>query len=113
MIENEEIDKGFILARRSFQKGRKTDVILVQTKIMPINDTRCTVYLNGVEVSVKQREKVICDKRFYDTFFSSIDEELAYVKAAQPPSEVSAAFEKLAHDVQMPQEEPEGTRLEE
>lgn len=134
MIETEDQDKGFILGKRSFPRGRKTNIVLVQAKVMPVTSDKCTVYLNGVETSevryvtdrtryflfliplvseggkqtadVKQGEKIISDKQFYDALFSSMEAELQYVLGAQPPSDVTVAFEKLAEDVQIPAEQP-------
>ncbi|MFH1640997.1 MAG: DUF2242 domain-containing protein [Candidatus Omnitrophota bacterium] len=103
-IENEDKEKGFILGKRFFQKGKKTIVLLVQGKIAPSNENQSTLYLNAVETTevayvsdhtrffmfilplpggggkqattVKQGEKTIQDKEFYSDFFKAIEEEI-------------------------------------
>ena len=104
IIENEDLEKGFILGKRSFQRGRKTIVILVQSKIVAEAVNESTVYLNAMETtevsyvadrtrfflfiiplpggggkeasSIKQGEKTIRDKEFYNNFFKEIDTEI-------------------------------------
>lgn len=110
ILDKEEQDKGFILARRCFQTGRKTDALIVQAKIMPVNDGTATLYLNAVQTtevcyiadhtrfflfliplpggggkeatSVKQGEKIISDKKFYADFFAAIENELRQISFA-------------------------------
>jgi hypothetical protein len=109
LIENEDKDKGFILGKRSFQQGRKTLVLLIQGKIVEDIPGRSTLYVNAIETTetyyvsdhtrffmfiiplpggggknvstVKQAEKTIQDKRFYQDFFAEIDSKVKDMQA--------------------------------
>jgi hypothetical protein len=109
ILDKEEQEKGFILARRCFQKGKKTDALIVQAKIMPASDGISTLYLNAVQTTdvcyiadrtrfllfliplpggggkeastVKQGEKIINDKKFYADFFNAIKDELGRLRS--------------------------------
>jgi hypothetical protein len=104
IIENEDLEKGFILAKRSFQNGRRTTVLLVQGKIVPVDTESSTLYLNAVETrevsyiadrtrffmfiiplpggggreasSIKEGEKSIQDRVFYRGLFQAIEKEV-------------------------------------
>ena len=106
IIENEDLEKGFILAKRSFQSGRRTTVLLVQGKIVPVNAQISTLYLNAVETrevsyvadrtrffmfiiplpggggkeasSIKEGEKSIQDRVFYQGLFKAIEKEVPF-----------------------------------
>lgn len=104
VIEKENKEDGFILAKRSFQHGKRTTVLLLQGKIIASSDTASMVYLNAIETTEvsyvsdrtrfflfliplpggggkqittgKQEEKNIRDKEFYQHFFDLIEKEL-------------------------------------
>jgi hypothetical protein len=111
IIENEDKDKGFILGKRSFQRGRKTLVLLMQGKIVSDGPGRSSLYVNAIETTetyyvadhtrfflfliplpggggkdvstVKEAEKSIQDKRFYDDFFKEVDKKVKEEQAYQ------------------------------
>jgi hypothetical protein len=104
IIENEDKDKGFMLGKRSFQRGRKTFVLLMQGKIVSDGPDRSTMYVNAIETTetyyvadhtrfflfliplpggggkdvstVKEAEKTVQDKRFYKDFFAEVDKKI-------------------------------------
>jgi hypothetical protein len=112
MIESEDLEKGFILAKRSFQSGRTTTALLVQGKIVSVNESKSTLYLNALETkevsyvadrtrffmfliplpggggkeasTVKEGEKSIQDKVFYQGMFKAIEKEIPLVAQEKP-----------------------------
>jgi hypothetical protein len=106
IIESEDLEKGFILAKRSFQSGRRTTVLLVQGKIVPVDTESSTLYLNAIETrevsyiadrtrffmfiiplpggggkeasSIKEGEKSIQDRVFYLGLFKAIEKEVPF-----------------------------------
>jgi hypothetical protein len=104
IVESEDQEKGFILAKRSFQRGKRTIALLLQVKIIPDGENKSTIYLNALQTTersyiadrtrffmfiiplpggggkeatqIKEGEKVIEDKEFYQSLFSYIDEEI-------------------------------------
>jgi hypothetical protein len=104
IIENEDLEKGFILGKMSFQRGRKTIVLLVQSKIVEESENKSVVYLNAMETtevsyvadrtrfflfiiplpggggkeasSIKLKEKTVQDKAFYKNFLKTIEKEI-------------------------------------
>ena len=111
IIENEDKDKGFLLGKRSFQRGRKTLVLLMQDKIVADGPNRSSLYVNAIETTetyyvadhtrfflfliplpggggkdvstVKEAEKSIQDKHFYEDFFAEIDKKIKEDQAYQ------------------------------
>jgi len=107
IIEKEESDKAFILARRSFQQGKRTTALVMQAKMVPMAESKTTLYLNGIQTTevyfvadrtrfflfliplpggggkqvsqIKEGEKVIEDKAFYQDFFALVDNEIKLV----------------------------------
>ena len=104
MIEKEEKENGFILAKRSFQKGKRTIALLLQAKITSESENQATVFLSAIETkeasyiadrtrfflwliplpggggkeasSVKEGEEVIKDKKFYQSLFLAIEKQV-------------------------------------
>lgn len=102
IIKEENKEKGFILAKRPFQKGKRTIVLALQAKITADEENRSALYLNALQTTerffvadrtrfflwliplpggggkeaskVKEREKTIEDKEFYQNFFSAVEE---------------------------------------
>jgi hypothetical protein len=105
MIDKESEEKDFIVARRSFQEGKKTTILIVQAKI--VGDEQggsSTLFLSGLETTersyvadrtrfllfivplpggggkqastTKEGERVINDKEFYKNFFNEIDKAI-------------------------------------
>jgi hypothetical protein len=111
VIENEDKAKGFMLGKRSFQRGHKTLVLLMQGKIVSDGPDRSSLYVNAIETTetyyvsdhtrfflfviplpggggkdvstVKEAEKSIQDKRFYDDFFKEVDKKVKEEQAYQ------------------------------
>ena len=105
MIDKENDDKDFVVARRAFQQGKKTTILLVQAKVAGVDQTNsATVFLSALETTersyvsdrtrfflfivplpggggkqastVKEGEKIISDKKFYANFFLEINKAL-------------------------------------
>lgn len=104
IIEKDEEDQGFILAKRSFQKGRKTIMLLLQAKMTSEEQDKSNLYINLLQTteryyvadhtrfflwivpfpggggkearSIKEEEKIIEDKGFYRDFFSAVEEQI-------------------------------------
>jgi hypothetical protein len=113
IIENEDKEKGFILGKRSFQSGRRTTVLVIQGKLIPA-ESKTTLYLNAMETkevsyvadrtrfflfivplpggggkegsSVKEGEKTIQDKMFYQGLFKAIKKEIP--PTPDPPQKI-------------------------
>lgn len=111
IIEEDDKGKGFILAKRSFRKGKRTTILAVQAKIIPSQMNKATLYLNAVEMTerlyvadrtrfllfviplpggggknaskIKEGENTILDKKFYQSFFEAIDKEINFFKLNQ------------------------------
>ena len=109
IIEEEDEEKGFILAKRFFQKGKNTIVVLVQAKVTSFGKNISTLYINALETTekvyvadrtrfflfiiplpygggkeahkVKEGEKIIEDKGFYEDFFAAVDKEIVLLKS--------------------------------
>jgi hypothetical protein len=107
IIDKEEPDKGFILAKRSFQRGKRTIALIIQAKMDPIASDKTTLFLNAVETKevyfvadrtrfflfliplpggggkegsqIKEGERVVEDKTFYNNFFEAIEEEVVKI----------------------------------
>jgi hypothetical protein len=134
IIEKEDQEKGFILAKRSFQRGRKTIILVLQANASFDETQRATLYLNAMETteryfvadrtrfflwliplpggggkegtSIKEGEKIIEDKTFYKNFFVEIEEEAKRLSQAK----VSRKHEKeISAAVQAPEAEKNAT----
>lgn len=109
IIESEDKDKGFVLGKRSFQRGRQTIVLLVQGKLVGDKNGRSTVFVNAIETTesvyvsdrtrfllfvlplpggggkeattVKTAERTVQDHKFYSDFFSEVEKELVLISA--------------------------------
>ncbi len=110
-IEKEDEEKGFILAKRSFQRGRKTVVLLLQAKIIPCETNKVNLYLNAFQTtercfvadrtrffmwliplpggggkeatSIKEAEAVIEDREFYQNLFTEINAQVRNAEKSQ------------------------------
>ena len=104
MVEKEDQENIFILAKRSFQQGRRTIVLLLQAKLTADEENKTTLYLSALQTtervyvadrtrfflwiiplpggggkegsSIKEKEEIIEDKEFYQNFFAVINDEL-------------------------------------
>jgi hypothetical protein len=120
IIEKEDIDKGFILAKRSFQRGKRSIVLVVQAKMDTSCNDKTMLYLSALQTTemyyvsdhtrfflflvplpggggknasqVKEGEKVIDDKEFYKNFFAEIQREVSIVSANAMKEAGSAAL---------------------
>lgn len=108
IIESEDKEKGFVLGKRSFQRGRQTIVLLIQGKFVGDKNGRSTVFVNAIETTesvyvsdrtrfllfvlplpgggketttVKTAERTVQDHKFYSDFFSEVEKELALISA--------------------------------
>ncbi|MFA5119394.1 MAG: DUF2242 domain-containing protein [Candidatus Omnitrophota bacterium] len=130
IIEKEDVDKGFILAKRSFQRGKRSIVLVVQAKMDTSCNDKTMLYLSALQTTemyyvsdhtrfflfivplpggggknasqVKEGEKVIDDKEFYKNFFAEIQREVSIV-SANAMNEAAAV--NLQAAVQVPAQE--------
>ena len=63
MIEKEDQASDFILAKRSFQKGKRTTALLLQAKITSEAENKSTVFLSAIEI--KEASYVADRTRFF------------------------------------------------
>jgi len=104
IIEKEDKENGFILAKRSLQKGKRTTILALQAKITANQENKATLYLNALATTerffiadrtrffmfiiplpggggkeattIKEGEKIIEDREFYQKFFLAIEKEI-------------------------------------
>ena len=136
LIEKESTEKDFILARRAFQKGKRTIALVLQAKIISDAAATSTLYLSALETtersyvadrtrfllfivplpggggkeatSVKEGEKIIEDKTFYQKFFNEIEHGLNPAESGAAPETLQPnANEPVATDNE-PQPSDEG-----
>ncbi len=109
IIEKEDYEKGSILAKRSFQRGKRSIVLVLQAKIDSSINDKTMLYLTALQTTeinyvsdhtrfflflvplpggggksasqIKEGEKVIEDKKFYQDFFDAIQQEVSIVSA--------------------------------
>ena len=109
IIEKEDSEKGSILAKRSFQRGKRSIVLVLQAKIDSSINDKTMLYLTALQTTeinyvsdhtrfflflvplpggggksasqIKEGEKVIEDKKFYQDFFNEIQKEVSIVTA--------------------------------
>lgn len=114
-IDKEDPEKGFLLAKRSFQRGKRTIALIVQAKMEPCIQGSTMLYLNAIETKevyfvadrtrfllfiiplpggggkegsqIKEGERVIEDKEFYKNFFEAITQEIKKIPVEKPPAE--------------------------
>lgn len=111
IIEKDESENGFLLGKRSFQRGKKTIVLLLQAKATSIDKEDSVLHLNalqtteryyiadrtrfflwivplpgggGREVSnVKEAEETVQDKQFYTKFFKEVEVQLKNIASKE------------------------------
>ncbi len=104
IIEKEDKEGGFIMAKRYFKKGNRNIVLALQAKIIPEGETKSTIYLSALETTdrlyvadrtrfflfiiplpggggkeantIKEGERIIDDDKFYRDFFQLIKKEI-------------------------------------
>lgn len=104
LIEKEDRENGFILAKRYFQRGKQSIVLALQAKIVAEGENTAILFLNALETtertyvsdhtrffmwivplpggggkeasSIKAGEKIVEDPSFYKNFFAIISQEL-------------------------------------
>ena len=104
-VENENKDSGDLLAKRSFQKGKRTIALILQAKFIADSENKTTLFLTAMEISerlyvadrtrfllfiiplpggggkeatkIKEQEKLIEDRDFYQQLFEAIEGEIA------------------------------------
>lgn len=103
-IENEEPEQGSITGSRYFNHGKKNAIVALQAKFIKKGDQKTALFLNAVETTeknfvqdktrffmflvplpggggkqastMKESEKIIEDKEFYDALFALIDKKI-------------------------------------
>ncbi len=104
IIEKEDKENGFILAKRSLQRGKRTTILVLQAKITANQENKAALYLNALQTTerffvadrtrfflfiiplpggggreattIKEGEKIIEDKEFYQNFLLAIEKEI-------------------------------------
>ena len=104
IIEKEDEEKGLILAKRVFQRGRRTIDLMLQARITSIESDKSTLYLNAIQTTlrtciidrtrfflwliplpggggkqateIQEDSRTIEDRRFFENFFSLIEKEI-------------------------------------
>lgn len=104
IIEKEDKENGFILAKRSLQRGKRTTILALQAKIIANQENKSMLYLNALQTTerffvadrtrffmfiiplpggggkeataIKEGEKIIEDKEFYQNFFLAVEKEI-------------------------------------
>ncbi len=122
IIEQEAVEKGVVLAKRSFQQGKRTVVLVLQAKLDSLSDDKTMLYLTALQTTetyyvsdhtrfflflvplpggggknasqVKEGEKVIDDKNFYQDFFNAIQKEVLIVSAKEKTAGTAPSAEK-------------------
>ena len=103
IVENEDKETGDLLAKRSFQKGKRSITLLLQAKMIAGKD-ETTLFLSAIETTerlyvsdrtrfflliiplpggggkeatkIKEQERPIEDRKFYQQFFDAIEGEI-------------------------------------
>jgi hypothetical protein len=104
IVEEEDVERGFILAKRSFQRGKRTIVLALQARVVSEAEDKSTLYLNALQtterlyvadrtrfffwiiplpggggkeaIKVKEGERIIENKEFYQNFFKAVEKEI-------------------------------------
>ena len=104
-IENEDPGQGLLTAARYFHQGKNNSILALQAKFIRKGDQKTSLFLNAVETTeknfvqdktrfflflvpmpggggkevstMKESEKIIEDKEFYDVLFALIDKKIA------------------------------------
>ena len=128
IIEKEERGKGFILAKRSFQRGKRTIILVLQANSSFDEAEKTTLYLNAMETteryyvadhtrfflwliplpggggkegtSIKEGERIVEDKTFYENFFVEIEKE---IKKSKPAESLGEGEKGIDAGVQAPE----------
>jgi len=113
ILDKEDKGNGFILAKRSLQRGKRTVILVLQGKIMANPQDKATLYLNALQTTerffvadrtrfflfiiplpggggkegstIKEGESIIQDKRFYQNFFLAIEKEIKNLASTPAP----------------------------
>ncbi len=111
VVEKEDKENGFLVAKRFFQKRKKTIIVALQAKIISQNEDHSLLYLNALQTTeklyvadrtrffmfliplpggggkeatkVKAGEMIVEDAEFYADFFKIIEKELPKVYAKE------------------------------
>lgn len=111
VIENENQAEGSLIGKRSVQEGKTTVVLLTQARIIASGSDRSSLYLNAIETTerefvadrtrfflfviplpggggkqattVKEGERAVEDKKFYNELFASVEKEIALATATR------------------------------
>lgn len=128
IIEKESQGDGFILAKRPFQRGKRTYILVLQASVSPDGKEKTTLYLNALQTAeryyvadhtrfflwivplpggggkegttIKEGEKIIEDKAFYQNFFVEIEEEIRNLAPAASVQEARAVDENKIKEEQ-------------
>jgi len=129
IIEKEDRENGNILAKRSFQYGRRTVILLLQANVSPDELEKSTLYLTVLQTTeryyvqdrtrfflwivplpggggregthVKEGEKIVEDRRFYERFFVEVEEAIKRIG----PIALSYELKKEIAEEELPESE--------
>ena len=115
-VDQQDKARGLLQASRYYTEGKRTTTITVQANVQVQGQQRTTVYLNAVQRTerlfarshtrfflwviplpggggteanrVKEAERTVDDKQFYQAFFRTIEQELHAAQSSEQPSKV-------------------------
>ena len=109
-VDRQEKERGYLEASRYFKDGKRTTGIVLKVNLQPDGDARTLAYVNAIQSTekvfarshtrfflwiiplpggggseasrLKEGEWTVHDKRFYDSFFDAVDQELRQLQGA-------------------------------
>ena len=109
-VDRQEKERGYLEGSRYFKNGKRTTGIVLKVSLQPDGDERTLAYVNAVQATekvfsrshtrfflwliplpggggaeasrIKEGEWTVQDKRFYDSFFDAVEQELEVMQGA-------------------------------
>jgi hypothetical protein len=121
-LADEDRANGLVTGKRFFNKGKRNTVLALQAKMIAKGDRQTALFLNAIETTeknfvadrtrfllfiiplpggggkevsqMKETEKVVEDRKFYDKLFDDIEARLSSPVTEAPPAEQAEAGEE-------------------